>query len=37
MTSPASDPPALRAHATSAQEKKVLEKRIKTRTIPKSW
>jgi type I restriction enzyme R subunit len=29
MTSPASDPPALRAHATSAQEKKLLEKRIK--------
>jgi len=29
MTSPASDPPALRAHATSAQEKKMLEKRIK--------
>ncbi|MGE4337236.1 MAG: type I restriction endonuclease subunit R [Pigmentiphaga sp.] len=29
MTSPASDPPTLRAHATSAQEKKVLEKRIK--------
>ena len=29
MTSPASDPPALRAHATSPQEKKLLEKRIK--------
>ena len=29
MTSPASDPPSLRAHATSAQEKKLLEKRIK--------
>ena len=29
MTSPASDPPALRAHATTAQEKKLLEKRIK--------
>ena len=29
MTSPASDSPALRAHATSAQEKKLLEKRIK--------
>lgn len=29
MTSPASDPPGLRAHATSQQEKKLLEKRIK--------
>ena len=29
MTSPASDPPTLRAHATTAQEKKLLEKRIK--------
>ena len=29
MTSPASDLPALRAHATTAQEKKLLEKRIK--------
>jgi len=29
MTSPASDHPALRAHATTAQEKKLLEKRIK--------
>ena len=29
MTSPASDPPSLRAHATTAQEKKLLEKRIK--------
>ena len=29
MTSPASDPPTLRAHATSPQEKKLLEKRIK--------
>ena len=29
MTSPASDPPSLRTHATSLQEKKLLEKRIK--------
>ena len=29
MTSPASDSPTLRAHATSPQEKKLLEKRIK--------
>lgn len=34
MTSPASDPEALRAHATSAQEKKLLEKRIKDPNDP---
>lgn len=34
MTSPASDPESLRAHATSAQEKKLLEKRIKDPNDP---
>jgi len=34
MTSPASDPPSLRAHATSPQEKKLLEKRIKDPNDP---
>lgn len=34
MTSPASDPSSLRAHATSAQEKKLLEKRIKDPNDP---
>ena len=34
MTSPASDPEALRAHATSTQEKKLLEKRIKDPSDP---
>ncbi len=34
MTSPASDPEALRAHATSPQEKKLLEKRIKDPNDP---
>lgn len=34
MTSPASDPPGLRAHATSPQEKKLLEKRIKDPNDP---
>ncbi|EQD30790.1 HsdR family type I site-specific deoxyribonuclease, partial [mine drainage metagenome] len=29
MTSPASDPPELRAHALSAAQKKTLEKRLK--------
>jgi type I restriction enzyme R subunit len=37
MTSPASDPPALRAHATSAQEKKLLENASRTRTIRSGW
>lgn len=34
MTSPASDPTSLRAHATTAQEKKLLEKRIKDPNDP---